>query len=71
MGYKYVSLGLSFAGGIILFMGIGFWLDRKLGLTPLFTLVGTLGGAALSFTWVYLKVTAGEEGSGSGEDEGS
>jgi hypothetical protein len=28
-GYKYVSLGLTFAGGIIFFLGVGFGLDRS------------------------------------------
>jgi len=59
-GYKYVSLGMTFAGGTILFMAAGFWLDRWLGLMPLFTVVGTLGGATLSFLNVYRRLKADE-----------
>ena len=59
-GYKYVSLGMTFAGGTILFMAAGFWLDRWLGLMPLFTIVGTLGGATLSFLTVYRRLKADE-----------
>lgn len=59
-GYKYVSHGMTFAGGIILFMAAGFWIDRWLGLLPLFTIVGTLGGATLSFLNVYRKLQADE-----------
>ena len=59
-GYKYVSLGMTFAGGTILFMAAGFWLDRWLGLMPLFTIVGTLGGAALSFLAVFRRLQADE-----------
>jgi F0F1-type ATP synthase assembly protein I len=59
-GYKYVSLGMTFAGGIILFMGLGFLLDRWLGLLPLFTVAGTLVGAVLSFISVYRKLQADE-----------
>ncbi|NNG17494.1 MAG: AtpZ/AtpI family protein [Gemmatimonadales bacterium] len=59
-GYKYVSLGMTFAGGTILFMAAGFWIDRWLGLMPLFTIVGTLGGATLSFLNVYRKLQADE-----------
>ena len=50
-GYKYVSLGISFALGIVLFMGLGFLLDRWLKVSPAFTVVGTLVGAGVSFFW--------------------
>ncbi len=59
-GYKYVSLGMTFAGGIILFMGLGFLLDRWLHILPLFTISGTLFGAVLSFMSVYRKLQADE-----------
>ena len=59
-GYKYVSLGISFALGIVLFMGLGFLLDRWLKVSPAFTVVGTLVGAAVSFFWVYTKLRADE-----------
>lgn len=59
-GYKYVSLGLTFAGGIILFMGMGYLLDRWLGWLPVLTVVGTLVGAILSFLNVYWKLQADE-----------
>ncbi len=59
-GYKYVSLGLTFAGGIIFFMGIGFALDRWLGWMPLLTVTGTLLGAVLSFLNIYWKLQADE-----------
>jgi F0F1-type ATP synthase assembly protein I len=60
-GYKYVSLGLTFAGGIILFMGMGFLLDRWLGWMPVLTVAGTLLGAVLSFLNVYWKLQADEK----------
>ncbi len=59
-GYKHVSLGMTFAGGVIVFMAAGFWIDRWLGLLPLFTIVGTLAGAVLSFLNVYRKLQADE-----------
>ena len=46
-GYRYVSLGLTFAGGILLFMGAGYALDRWAGTLPWLLLVGTLVGAVL------------------------
>jgi F0F1-type ATP synthase assembly protein I len=59
-GYKYVSLGISFALGIVLFMGLGFLLDRWLKVSPAFTVVGTLVGAFVSFVWVFTKLRADE-----------
>ena len=56
-GYKYISLGCAFAGGIVVFMAGGWALDRWLRLTPLFTIVGTLLGAVLGFLHVYWRVT--------------
>ena len=55
-GYKYVSLGIQFAGGIILFMGVGYWIDRRFGLMPFGTVAGTLVGAFLSFMVVYRRL---------------
>ena len=60
-GYKYVSLGLTFAGGIIFFMALGLGLDRLLNLMPVFTITGTLVGAVLSFLAVYRKLQAEEQ----------
>jgi F0F1-type ATP synthase assembly protein I len=59
-GYKYVSLGLTFAGGIIFFMALGLGLDRLLNLMPVFTITGTLAGTVLSFLAVYRKLQAEE-----------
>jgi ATP synthase protein I len=55
-GYKYVSLGLTFAFGIVIFLGLGFGLDRWLGTTPIFILIGTFLGTVLSFLTVYRKL---------------
>jgi F0F1-type ATP synthase assembly protein I len=41
-------------------MGLGFLLDRWLKVSPVFTVVGTLAGAAVSFFWVYTKLRADE-----------
>ena len=59
-GYKYVSLGLTFAGGIIFFLAVGFGLDRWLGTTPIFILAGTFLGTILSFLSVYRKLQEDE-----------
>jgi F0F1-type ATP synthase assembly protein I len=57
-GYRYMGMGLQFAGGIVFFSLGGVALDRWLGLMPLFTILGTLLGATLSFINVYTKLQA-------------
>lgn len=58
LGQKYFAVGLKFAAGIVVFALAGIWLDRRLGTMPLFTLVGTVGGAVLSFLSVYRDVVS-------------
>jgi F0F1-type ATP synthase assembly protein I len=57
-GYRFLGIGIQFAGGIIFFTLGGVALDRWLGLMPLFTIVGTLLGTALSFVNVFIKLQA-------------
>ena len=68
-GYKYVSYGLTFAGGVIVFMLIGLWVDRRLDVVPLFTIVGTLLGSVLSFFSVYRRLEAERLAGRPGSDE--
>jgi F0F1-type ATP synthase assembly protein I len=55
-GQKYFTVGLRFAGGVVAFTLGGYALDRWLKTIPLFTLVGTVGGAVLSFLSVYRQL---------------
>lgn len=55
-GYKYVAMGIQFAGGIVMFLAGGWVLDRWLGLTPVLTVAGALVGAVLSFLSVYRRL---------------
>ncbi|HKP27844.1 MAG TPA: AtpZ/AtpI family protein [Gemmatimonadales bacterium] len=55
-GQKYFAVGLKFAGGVVLFTLGGYGLDRWLHTIPLFTIVGTVGGAILSFISVYRQL---------------
>lgn len=61
LGQKYFAVGLKFAGGIVVFSLVGIWLDRRLGTIPLFTLVGTLGGAVLGFMSVYRDIVTDQK----------
>jgi F0F1-type ATP synthase assembly protein I len=71
-GYKYVAMGATFAAGIIAFMLGGYALDRWLGLTPIFTIGGTVVGAVLSFLYVYFQLEAERiaRTKGPGDDRG-
>ena len=55
-----LGLGLTFAGGILLFTAAGFLLDRWLGLLPFLTILGTICGSVVSFLWVYQRIRADE-----------
>lgn len=56
--YSHATLGCTFAGGVLLFTGLGWLLDRWLGLLPVFTVAGALVGAVLSFLNVYARIRA-------------
>jgi F0F1-type ATP synthase assembly protein I len=64
-GYRYLALGATFAGGIVVFAVLGVLVDRWLGLTPLFTLIGTVLGSVLSFLNVYWKLQSSGNRDGS------
>ncbi|MEP6475590.1 MAG: AtpZ/AtpI family protein [Gemmatimonadota bacterium] len=60
LGYRYVSLGLTFGCSVVMFLGLGYLLDRWTGWLPLFTVLGALGGTALSIFWVLKRIQADE-----------
>ena len=63
--YRYASLGMTFAAGILVFMAIGYGLDRWLGTLPFGTITGTVLGAVLGFLSVYRRVIGeGQEAGG-------
>ncbi len=56
---RYSGLGCLFAAAVLVFMGAGWLIDRRLGLTPVFTIAGALVGAALGAASVYRKLGLG------------
>lgn len=60
-GTQYLSAAMRFAAGTILFLFLGYGLDRWIGSLPLFTIAGALGGAILGFLSVYREFTADPE----------
>lgn len=57
-GYKYLAAGLRFAGGTVLFLLVGLWLDGKLGSQPFLTVLGALLGAGLGGFSMYRELTS-------------
>ena len=55
-GYALLSVGITFALTVAGFVLLGVWLDRKLGTTPLFIVIGALVGVALGGFWMYQRV---------------
>ena len=53
---RYSGYGLQLAAAVGLFMAGGWWVDGKLGTTPLLTIVGALGGGAAGFYSLYRHV---------------
>ena len=69
--YRYASLGMTFAAGIVVFMAAGYGLDRWLGTLPFGTITGTVLGGVPGFLSVYRRVigeggrrSAGRKGEG-------
>ena len=50
---RYAGLGLQLALAVVLFLGVGWWIDGKIGTTPLLTIVGALVGAGAGFYSLY------------------
>jgi F0F1-type ATP synthase assembly protein I len=57
-GNKYLATGLRFGGAIVMFLLLGYALDRWLNTVPLFLLVGTFVGAGLGFLSVWRELKA-------------
>ena len=58
-GYRvgpYVSLGMQLAGGMVVFVALGYWADRWLSTDPWLLLVGaTLGMVTVFVRIAYLR----------------
>jgi ATP synthase protein I len=52
----YLGIGTSFAASVLLGLGAGYWLDRRLGTTPWLLLVGATLGLGAGFFSFYKTV---------------
>jgi hypothetical protein len=55
---KYGGIGLQFGVTILAFLFGGQWLDRKLGTSPIFLMLGVFVGAGAAFYSMYRKLMA-------------
>lgn len=51
---KYAGLGLQLAASILVFVFTGLWLDKKLGTSPLFTMLLAFAGFG-GFMWSLVR----------------
>jgi F0F1-type ATP synthase assembly protein I len=59
-GGEFAGIGLQFALVILVFTAGGAWLDRRLGSTPWFLILGVFVGAAGGFFSMYRKISAAQ-----------
>ncbi|KPK80208.1 MAG: hypothetical protein AMS25_09735 [Gemmatimonas sp. SM23_52] len=57
-----LGLGLGFALSTLAFAGLGYLLDRHIGATPVFTLLGAFVGGAAGFYSLYRHAIAIQKG---------
>lgn len=53
---RYMGYGLTWALSTLLFLLVGWWLDGKLGTTPLFMILGAFVGAGAGFYSLYRHI---------------
>jgi F0F1-type ATP synthase assembly protein I len=50
---QFMGLGLTWALAVLLFLGIGAWVDSKLGTSPILMILGAFVGGAAGFYSLY------------------
>lgn len=53
---RYSGLGLQWALSVLLFIAVGWWLDGRLGVAPLFTIAGAFVGGGAGFYSFYMNL---------------
>ena len=53
---QHLGYGLTFALSTLLFLGVGAWLDSKLGTAPFLLVVGAFVGAGAGFYSLYYHI---------------
>ena len=63
---QFMGHGLAWALSVLLFLGIGAWLDSKLGTTPLLLIGGAFVGGAAGFYSLYYHIVIEPSNRGDG-----
>ena len=58
---QYAGFGVQFAIAILLFLYLGNWVDKKVGTSPLFLVLGVFLGAGASFYSIYRRLMADQQ----------
>ena len=53
---QFMGHGLTWALAVLLFLGIGWWLDSKLGTTPILLVIGAFVGGGAGFYSLYYHI---------------
>ena len=53
---RFMGFGLSWAFAVLLFLGVGAWLDSKLSTAPLLMIVGAFAGGVAGFYSLYYHI---------------
>jgi F0F1-type ATP synthase assembly protein I len=53
---QYMGFGLTWALAVLLFLGVGAWLDSKLGTGPFLLIAGAFVGAGAGFYSLYYHI---------------
>jgi F0F1-type ATP synthase assembly protein I len=56
----YAGFGLQFVVALLVFLYLGQWVDRRLGTSPVFLVIGIFVGAGGSFYAMYRKLMAAQ-----------
>ena len=54
---KYLGVGLTVVGSTALFLGVGWWVDGRVGSKPVFTLIGALVGLVAGFYQLFRRLS--------------
>ena len=53
---QFMGFGLTWALAVLLFLGVGAWLDSKLGTGPFLLIIGAFVGAGAGFYSLYYHI---------------
>lgn len=70
---QFLGHGLTWALSTLLFLGVGWWLDGRIGTTPILTILGSFVGATAGFYSLYHHLVTAQkaEAPGNQEENGS